>query len=94
MEITIGEIVIWVIVGALAGSFAGKIYSKKKEGFGEWGNLAVGMIGALIGGALIDGLNLDLGLEDLMVTFEDLIAAFAGASILLLVIWMLRRGRS
>jgi uncharacterized membrane protein YeaQ/YmgE (transglycosylase-associated protein family) len=93
MEITIGEIVIWVIVGALAGSLSGKVYSKKKEGFGKWGNLAVGLVGALIGGVIFDGLNLDLGLGDLKVTFEDLIAAFAGSSLLLLVIWMLRRGR-
>ncbi|RKZ13320.1 GlsB/YeaQ/YmgE family stress response membrane protein [bacterium] len=93
MDITIGEIVIWVIVGALAGSFTGAIFSRKKKGFGSWGNLAVGMIGALIGGVIFDALEIDLGLGDVKVTFEDLISAFVGSLVLLLVIWMLRRGR-
>ena len=93
MEITIGEVVIWVIVGALAGSFTGAIFSRRKEGFGKWGNLAVGMIGALIGGVIFDALEIDLGLGDVKITFEDLISALVGSVLLLLVIWMLRRGR-
>ncbi len=93
MDITIGEIVIWVIVGALAGSFTGAIFSRAKKGCGSWGNLAVGMSGALIGGVSFDALEIDLGLGDVKVTFEDLISAFVGSLVLLLVIWMLRRGR-
>ena len=93
MDITIGEIVIWVIVGALAGSFTGAIFSRKKEGFGKWGNLVVGMIGALIGGVIFDGLGIDLGLGDVKITFEDLISALVGSALLLLVIRMLRGKR-
>ncbi len=51
------------------------------------------MIGALIGGVIFDALEIDLGLGDVKVTFEDLISAFVGSLVLLLVIWMLRRGR-
>jgi len=90
MNITIGEIVIWVIVGALAGSFTGMLFSRKKEGFGKWGNLAIGMIGALVGGVIFDALNIDLGLGEVKITFEDLISALAGSVLLLIVIRMLR----
>lgn len=90
MSITFGELVIWVVVGALAGSLAGMLFSRKKDGFGKWGNLGVGMAGALIGGVIFDALNIDLGLGYLRVTFEDLISAFAGSALLLIALKMLR----
>jgi len=56
-------------------------------------NLGVGLIGALVGGAIFDVLNIDLGLGELKVSFEDLIAAFLGSVIFLLGIWMVRKRR-
>ena len=61
-----------------------------KEGLGRVMNLGVGMVGALIGGLIFNVLGIDLGLGDLNVTFEDLIAAFLG-SLLLIVVWWLAR---
>ena len=82
MNITIGEIIVWLIVGGLAGSFTGAVITRKKAGFGRWMNLGVGLAGALIGGVIFDVLNIDLGLGELKVSFEDLIAAFlAGLSV-------------
>lgn len=91
MSITLSQIIVWLIVGALAGSFTGMVVTRKKEGFGRLTNLGVGLAGALIGGALFDLLNIDLGLGQIQVTFEDLIAAFAGSLLLLLAIRILRR---
>ncbi|MBW0001371.1 MAG: GlsB/YeaQ/YmgE family stress response membrane protein [Verrucomicrobia bacterium] len=85
---TIGEIIIWIIVGGFAGTLAGRVVTLKREGLGRWLNLLVGMAGAVIGGLLFRLLRIDLGLGQLKVTFEDLIAAFLG-SLLVIFAWRL-----
>ena len=76
---TVGKIIIWLIVGALAGTLAGRLLTFRKEGFGTWINIGLGMLGAVVGGYLFSLFNVDLGLGDLKVTFEDLISAFVGS---------------
>ena len=90
----IGKIIVWLIVGALAGSFTGLLFTGKKEGWGRWTNLGMGLAGALIGGLLFHVFKIDLGLGDLGVRFEDLIAAVVGTLILLVVGWLIRKSRS
>jgi uncharacterized membrane protein YeaQ/YmgE (transglycosylase-associated protein family) len=58
----------------------------QKKGLGRWANLLVGVIGAVIGGELFKLFRIDLGLGELKVTFEDLIAAFLG-SLLVILLW-------
>jgi uncharacterized membrane protein YeaQ/YmgE (transglycosylase-associated protein family) len=87
-QIGLGEFVVWIIVGGLAGSLAGRVVTLSKEGFGRWTNLGVGMLGAFVGGFLFNVFKIDLGLGDLRVTFEDLIAAFIG-SLLCIGLWWL-----
>jgi uncharacterized membrane protein YeaQ/YmgE (transglycosylase-associated protein family) len=84
----IGQIIIWIIVGGFAGTLAGRVVTFKKQGLGRWANLLVGTIGAAIGGALFKLFRIDLGLGELKVTFEDLIAAFLG-SLLVIFLWRL-----
>ena len=93
MTISLGQIIVWLIIGALAGSWAGMVFRRNRKGFGRFGNLILGLIGAIIGGYLFDFLNIDLGLGAIAITFEDLIAAFAGALILLAIISFLGRSR-
>jgi len=88
MNLTLGQFIVWLIVGGLAGNLAGRLVTFRKEGLGWWTNLGVGMVGALIGGLLFRIFHINLGLGDLKVTFEDLIAAFLG-SLLFVVIWWL-----
>jgi uncharacterized membrane protein YeaQ/YmgE (transglycosylase-associated protein family) len=87
MNLTIGELIVWLIVGALAGSLAGRVVTLKKEGLGRWTNLGVGLGGAVIGGGLFNILNVDLGLGELTVSFEDLLSAFVGSLMLLIGWW-------
>ena len=87
---TIGKIVVWLIVGALAGTLAGRVMTFSKRGFGFWTNMAVGMIGALVGGFLFWLLHIDLHLAEIKITFEDLISAFVG-SLVCIIIWRLIR---
>jgi uncharacterized membrane protein YeaQ/YmgE (transglycosylase-associated protein family) len=81
----IGQIIVWIIVGGFAGTLAGRAVTFKKEGLGRWTNLLVGIVGAFLGGEVFKLLRIDFGLGDLKVTFEDLIAAFLGSLVVILV---------
>ena len=81
----IGQIIVWIIVGGFAGTLAGRIVTFKKEGLGRWTNFLVGIVGAFLGGEVFKLLRIDFGLGDLKVTFEDLIAAFLGSLVVILV---------
>src|SRR5258707_11575111 len=72
----IGQIIVWIIVGGFAGTFAGRAVTLKKEGLGRWMNLLIGMAGAEIGGELFRMLRIDFRLGELKVTFERLLAPF------------------
>jgi uncharacterized membrane protein YeaQ/YmgE (transglycosylase-associated protein family) len=76
---SIGQIIVWIIVGGLAGALAGRLVTLKKEGLGRWVNFLVGIIGAALGGGAFKLFHINFGLGDLKVTFEDLIAAFLGS---------------
>jgi uncharacterized membrane protein YeaQ/YmgE (transglycosylase-associated protein family) len=91
MDMNVGEIIVWLIVGALAGTFTGRLVTRKKEGLGRLANLVVGLVGALVGGYLFNVFKIDLGLGELKVTFEDLIAAVCGSLLFIFALWLLRR---
>jgi len=88
---TIGEMVAWLIIGALAGTLAGRLVTFSKKGLGLWTNLAVGMGGALVGGLVRKLAGVDFGLGVVTLTFEDLIAAFLGSLVLIVGIWLWRK---
>lgn len=81
MDITLSELLVWLIVGGLAGWSAGFVVKRKKEGFGRWTNLGIGLVGALIGGIFLDLFKIDLGLPTIEV--QDLLAAFVGSLLFL-----------
>ena len=87
---TVGEIIVWLIVGALAGTLAGRLMTFSKQGFGFWTNMVVGMLGALVGGFLFWLFHINLGFGEIKITFEDLISAFIG-SLLCIIVWRLIR---
>ena len=57
MDLT--SLIIWLLIGAIAGWLAGKIM--KGGGFGLVGNIVIGIIGALIGGFLFGLLGITAG---------------------------------
>ena len=87
---TLGKILVWLIVGTLAGTLAGRLVTFSKKGLGFWTHVGLGMLGALVGGFLFGALRIDLGLGELKVTGEDLVAAFVG-SLICLGVWALIR---
>lgn len=91
MDITLGQIIVWVIVGLLVGSLVGRMTTRSKGGFGLIGNLIIGMLGAVVGGFLFDVLEIDFQFEDLGITLGDLISAFVGAILIVIVVRLIRR---
>ena len=87
----IGNIIVWLIVGALAGTLAGQLVTFSKQGFGRWTNIGIGMLGALIGGGLFKLFGIDFGLGDIKITFEDLVSAFVGSLLCIFAWWLIRK---
>lgn len=78
-------LIIWLIVGGIAGWLAGLIV--RGYGFGLLGNIVVGIVGALIAGWLLPQLGIVIGGGIL----SAIINAVIGAVILLVIIGLIRR---
>lgn len=79
------SLIIWLIVGAVAGWLAGLIV--RGGGFGLVGNIVVGIIGSFIGGWLFNYFGIISGGGIL----GAIIGATAGAVVLLLLASLVRR---
>ena len=77
----------------MAGNLVGRLVTFKKEGLGRWTNIGVGMVGALIGGLIFKVFHINLGLGELKITFEDLIAAFLGSLLFVIIWWLVAKFR-
>jgi len=79
------SIIIWLVVGAIAGWLAGMVV--KGGGFGLIGDIIVGIVGGLIAGWLLPRLGINIGSGFVAAVID----AFIGAVILLLIIRLVRR---
>lgn len=79
------SILAWILIGAVAGWLAGKLL--QGTGYGLFGDIAIGIIGAFFGGwlALRLGLNIGGGL------ISSIITATVGAVILLFLFRLVKR---
>jgi uncharacterized membrane protein YeaQ/YmgE (transglycosylase-associated protein family) len=92
VKISVDEVIAWLIVGALAGSLAGMLVKRRKEGFGRVLNLAIGLVGALIGGFLFKVLHIQLGLLGAVtITSEQVVAGVCGSLVFLAIIWGIQK---
>jgi uncharacterized membrane protein YeaQ/YmgE (transglycosylase-associated protein family) len=84
-DIATQSLIVWLIVGAIAGWLAGVVVSG--GGFGIIGDIIVGIIGAFVAGWLFPrlGFHLAVGLVG------QILDAAIGAIVLLLVIRLIRR---
>jgi uncharacterized membrane protein YeaQ/YmgE (transglycosylase-associated protein family) len=81
----IESLIVWLIIGAVAGWLAGLIV--KGFGFGLIGNIVVGIVGAFVAGFLFPRLGITIG-SGIVAT---IIHATIGAVILLVIIGLIRR---
>jgi len=79
------SIIIWLIVGAIAGWLAGMVV--KGGGFGLIGDIVVGIIGGVIAGWLLPYLNISLGTGIVAAVIDS----FIGAVILLVILRLIKR---
>ena len=86
MNIDPTALVIWLLIGAIAGWLAGQIMGG--VGFGLVGDIVVGIIGAFIAGELFPRLGFALGGG----VVGAIIAAAVGACLLLFFVRLVRRG--
>ncbi len=92
INVTIDQLVVWVIIGLLAGSLSGMFLKRNQTGLtGLFSKLVIGLMGALIGGFLFGLLNINLGLGQLTIAFQDLIAAFVGSLIFLVILMIIQK---
>jgi uncharacterized membrane protein YeaQ/YmgE (transglycosylase-associated protein family) len=85
------QVLVWLVIGGLVGSLVGMLVKRSKAGYGRRGNMVIGLFGALIGGSLFELFDIDLGLGNVSVSLEDLVAAFVGALIFLIVVKVIQK---
>ena len=81
----IESIIVWLIVGAIAGWLAGLIV--KGAGFGLLGNIVIGIIGAVVAGWLLPQLGVNLGTG----IIRSIINAAIGGVVVLVILSLIRR---
>lgn len=79
------SILVWLIIGAIAGWLAGLI--TKGGGFGLIGNIVVGVIGAFVAGLVLPAIGLNFGGG----VVAAIINAAIGGVIVLVVLSLIRR---
>jgi uncharacterized membrane protein YeaQ/YmgE (transglycosylase-associated protein family) len=82
---TLETVLIWILVGAIAGWLAGLVV--RGFGFGIVGNIIVGIIGAFLGGWLLGMAGLGVGGG----IIGSIFTAFIGAVVLLLIVRVFKR---
>ncbi|MFM9850876.1 MAG: GlsB/YeaQ/YmgE family stress response membrane protein [Hyphomicrobiaceae bacterium] len=82
---TIELLVIWLVIGAIAGWLAGQVMSG--GGFGLVGDVIVGIIGAVVAGLLLPQLGIYIGGG----LIGAIINAFIGACAVLFVLRLIKR---
>lgn len=86
---TVESLVIFIVVGVVAGFLAGVIV--RGYGLGLVGNLVVGVVGAFLAGELLPRLGVSFTVGNALVT--EIVYATIGAVVLLLLVGLVRRAR-
>ena len=91
---SVDQLIVWIVVGLIGGSLAGRIITWDREGLGLVRNLGLGLAGALIGGLLFRLFGWFPGLGRIAVSLRDIVAAVIGSLIVLFAIWLWKRFQS
>jgi uncharacterized membrane protein YeaQ/YmgE (transglycosylase-associated protein family) len=90
---SLDQFIVWIVVGLIGGSLTGVLITWDKKGFGLVRNLAVGLVGAIIGGLLFRIFGLFPGLDAVAISLRDIVAAFVGSLLVLGAVWLWQRYR-
>lgn len=88
------EIVAWVIMGILIGACAGLLTVLRTSAAQRVMALALGLVGAFIGGILAHVAQLDFGMGPVLIRYEDLLLSLVGGLLLIVGVKLVAaRGR-
>jgi uncharacterized membrane protein YeaQ/YmgE (transglycosylase-associated protein family) len=90
---SLDQVAVWIVVGLIGGALAGVATTWERRGYGLVRNLGLGLAGALVGGFLFRLLDLWPSLERYSLSLRDIVAAFVGSLVVLLVLAIARRYR-
>jgi uncharacterized membrane protein YeaQ/YmgE (transglycosylase-associated protein family) len=85
---TLSQFIVWIVIGLIGGSLAGLTVKWHREGFGLLRNLALGLVGALVGGFFFRVFGLFPNLDAISISLRDIVAAFVGSLIVLGGLWI------
>jgi uncharacterized membrane protein YeaQ/YmgE (transglycosylase-associated protein family) len=88
------QVIVWIVVGLLGGSIAGLLVTWQKQGFGWLRNLALGLVGALVGGLLFRLLGLFPELDAYSISLRDVVSAVIGSLIVFAGYWYWQRSKT
>jgi uncharacterized membrane protein YeaQ/YmgE (transglycosylase-associated protein family) len=88
---TFAQFITWLIVGLLGGSAAGMVVKRQRKGFGIAVNLALGALGAILGGVVFRIFSLFERLDAISISLRDLLSAFLGSLLVLAIVWIWQR---
>lgn len=86
MNIQFADLIVWLVLGALAGPLVGALVKRTRQGFGLWINLGIGMVGALIGGALFTTFGILESWQQISIDLQDVAASVVGSLLFLLLV--------
>ena len=87
----LSELLTWLVVGLLGGSAAAMVVKRQRKGFGLAVNLALGSLGAIVGGVLFRLFRIVPTLDSISVSVRDLLSAFSGSLLVLAAVWAWQR---
>jgi uncharacterized membrane protein YeaQ/YmgE (transglycosylase-associated protein family) len=87
MAFSLFQVIVWLLVGLIAGSIVGLMVTRDRKGFGLTSNLLVGLAGAFVGGLLFRMFGLLTSLDQYAISLRDVLSAVIGALIVLAVRW-------
>ncbi len=94
MNFSFSQVVVWIVIGLAGGTLAGMLVRRDRKGFGFFSNFALGLAGALIGGALFRILGILPSLDKISISARDIVSAVLGSLLVLLAYRILQKRRA
>src|SRR2546430_694744 len=90
ISLSIDEVIVWILVGLVAGSLAGRVALGRDLGL--LGDLVAGVLGAFLGGILAQLFKIHVSIAGSPI-ISEMVIAFIGAALLLIIVRILGMGR-
>jgi len=84
---SIGQVVVWILIGLIGGSLTGYLIKRDRRGFGTISNLGLGLFGAIAGGLLFRAFGLFETLDRYAVSLRDVMSPVVGSLLVLALYW-------